>query len=100
MDQTKDSDKRKLTRLASGSRHVCEFLESETAFGETINGVRSVWRESITVLETTLSPERAEAEKDKLRGAGELRLEEMEEALDDIVEGNLKAPITAMLAIL
>ena len=95
----RDSDKWELTRLASGSRHVCEFLESETAFGETINGVRCIWRETITVLETTLSPERADAENDKLRGARDLQLEEVEEALADVVEGNLEAPIAAMLAI-
>lgn len=74
-------------------------MESETAFGETIEAVRSVRLQPVAILKTSLSPDRTDAENDKLRGAGDLRLEQTEEALSEAVEGNLKSPMAAMLTI-
>lgn len=56
------------TWLASGSRHVCEFLESETALGETTTEALPPWRRGRTDdTEDTLSPDRWDEANDKLR---------------------------------
>lgn len=54
----------RLTRLASGSRHVCEFLESETALGDTITGALR-W-EPNDAFQVILLPEILE-EKERVR---------------------------------
>lgn len=60
-----------LTRLASGSRHVCEFCESETALGDTISGLllSLEWRcwECKVAIDISLSPERWDDEKERFR---------------------------------
>lgn len=103
--------KKKLTRLASGSRQVWEFLESETALGETILGVLSVEEGAAAAAprpemssEEILSPERWELAKERLRVAvlGP-RLEEEWEKEEERVEeeeGSLRAPTAAMDAML
>lgn len=66
-----------------------------------MNGVRFICRKEVTVLETSLSPDRAEAENDKVRGAKNIPLEgETEAALDEdddvLVVINLEAAEAAM----
>ena len=56
--------------LASGSRQVCEFCESETAFGEMIDGVLlSLLRgrlEMISCVGLSFSPVRDDDEKERV----------------------------------
>ena len=90
-----------LTQLATGSRQVCEFFESETILGETIFGALSMrfpLRE--LKIEEIFSPERFEDANERLRGViRELKLEPFEDEAEDEEDeenGNLRAPTAAM----
>jgi hypothetical protein len=99
-----------LTRLASGSRQVCEFLESETAFGDTILGFL-LFSVSLLLRRLRPIPKEAmlmllllEAENDRLLLHSLLRppfqfcfpLEALDPVDDD---GTLTTPIAAIDAI-
>jgi len=82
----------KLTLLASGSRQVWEFWESETALGETITGLRTLFGAIETESAEILSPQSCDAEKERLRGTVFLPPLEEEEA----EHGTLREPIAAI----
>lgn len=93
--------KQLLTLLASGSRQVCEFCESETAFGETIDGLLLSLRPGrlemmISCVGLIFSPAREDDENERVFRWEEddnLRVWFEEE------EGTFKDPIAAIVAI-
>ena len=86
----------KRTLLASGSRHVCEFWESETALGVTITGLRPIFGANKTESVGILSPQSCDAEKERLRGTLFLPTKDEREEAE---RGTLREPIAAIDAI-
>lgn len=68
-NQIKNREKRR-TRLASGSRHVWELCESDTAFGLTTTGALQPRRRTAAAGAGSLSPEKTEEAAEMARAGG------------------------------
>jgi len=98
MKEKQSSEERgKLTLLASGSRQVWEFCESETALGETITGLRTLLGATETESVEIFSPQSCDAENERLRGT--LFLPPLEEEEAEAEHGTFREPIAAIDAI-
>ena len=93
----KSEESGRLTLLASGSRQVWEFWESETALGETTTGLRTLLGATETESVEILSPYSCDAEKERARGS--IFLPPLEEEEEEEEHGTLRDPIEAMEAI-